>query len=138
MSRENVETVRAIYDAWQRDYESAFDYFADDVEWYEPPDVSGGNVAYGPEAARRSLSRWIGMWSDYRYELRELIDAGDRVFAAGWQSGRGKGSGVETSEEIFSVWILRAGKAVEQRMFRDRTQALEAAGLSDQDTRADA
>jgi ketosteroid isomerase-like protein len=79
----------------------------------------------------RSLSGWIGMWSDYRYELRELIDAGDHVFAAGWQSGRGKGSGVETSEEIFSVWTLRGGKAVEQRMFRDRAQALEAAGLSE-------
>jgi hypothetical protein len=52
---------------------------------------------------------------------------------AGWQSGRGKESGVETSEEIFSVWTLRAGKAVEQRMFRDRGQALEAAGLSEQD-----
>jgi hypothetical protein len=49
--------------------------------------------------------------------------------AAGWQRGRGKGSGVEVSEEIFSVWTLRARKVIRQRMFRDRGQALEAAGV---------
>ena len=29
------------------------------------------------------------------------------------------------------VWTLRAGTAVRQRMFRDRLQALEAAGLAE-------
>jgi hypothetical protein len=44
-----------------------------------------------------AIREWVGAWNDYRYELRELIDAGDRVFVRGWQSGRGKESGVETS-----------------------------------------
>jgi hypothetical protein len=39
------------------------------------------------------------------------------------------GSGVEVSEEIFSVWTLRAGKIVRQRMFATERRPLEAAGL---------
>lgn len=70
-----------------------------------------------------------GTWDEYHFELRELIDAGDQVLAVGWQRGRGKGSGVGVSEEIFSVWSMRTGKVVRQRMFREKVQALEAVGL---------
>ena len=133
MSEENVETVRGVYDAWQRgDFERALEPFHEDVEWFGPPDISragGGGVARGHEGVSRSVGRWMGAWVDLRFELRELIDFGDEVMAEGWQQGRGRGSGVEVSEEIFSVWTLRAGKIVRQRMFRDKAQALEAAGL---------
>ena len=39
--------------------------------------------------------------------------------------------GVEISEENFSVYDVREGKIVKQRMFRHRAEALEAAGLSE-------
>jgi ketosteroid isomerase-like protein len=50
------------------------------------------------------------------------------VLVEGWQRGRGKTSGVDVSEEIFSVWTIRGGQAVRQRMFRDRAKALGTAG----------
>jgi ketosteroid isomerase-like protein len=132
MSQENVEVVRAIYGAWEAgDYPAAFDRFHEDVEWLGPPDVSSSGAARGHEGVRQALATWVGTWEDYHYELGELIDSGDQVLVAGRQRGRGKGSGVEVSEEIFSVWTLRSGKVVRQQMFRDRTQALEAAGLSE-------
>jgi ketosteroid isomerase-like protein len=121
MSEENVEVVRGVYDAWQRgDFKAALEPLHEDVEWFGPPDISragGEGVERGHEGVRRSVGRWMGTWVDHRFELRELID-----FEA-------RGSGVEVSEEIFSVWTLQAGKIVRQRMFRDRAQALEAAGL---------
>ena len=133
MSEENKEIVQGVYDAWQRgDFEAALEPFHEDIEWFGPPDISragGGGLARGHEGVRRSVGRWMGAWVDHRFELRELIDSGDQVLAVGWQQGRGRGSGVEVSEEIFSVWTLRAGRIVRQRMFRDRAQALEAAGL---------
>jgi ketosteroid isomerase-like protein len=135
MSEENVEIVRGVYDAWQRgDFEAALEPFHEDVEWFGPPDISragGGRVESGHQGVRRSVGRWMGIWVDHRFELRELIDCGAEVLAEGWQQGRGRGSGVEVSEEIFSVWTLQAGKIVRQRMFRDRAQALKAAGLSE-------
>jgi ketosteroid isomerase-like protein len=130
MSQENLEVVRAIYDAYERgDYRAAFECFHEDIEWFGPPDVSNSGFARGHEGVRHSLSTWVGTWDEYHFELRELIDAGDQVLAVGWQRGRGKGSGVGVSEEIFSVWTMRTGKVVRQRMFREKVQAVEAVRL---------
>src|SRR5262245_57579384 len=132
MSQENVEIVRAIYRAYGHgDYRAAFEHMDKGIEWVGPPDISNSGVAWGHEGVRRSMANWVGTWEDLHFELRELIDCGDQILAAGFQRGRGKGSGVEVSEEIFSVWTVRAGKVVRQRMFRDRNQALEAAGVSE-------
>jgi len=131
MSRENVELVRRIYGAYARgDYGEMFERFHPEIEWFGLGTVSESGSTRGHTRARRSLSTWIGTWDDYRFELRELIDCGDEVFAAGWQRGRGRGSGVEVAEEIFSVWTIRGGLVVRQRVFRDRARAREAAGLS--------
>jgi uncharacterized protein len=129
MSQENVEIVRAVYDAYERgDFPGAFERFHEDIEWFGPPDVSNSGVVRGHEGVSASMSTWVGTWDEYQFELRELIDAGDQVLAVGWQRGRGKASGVEVSEEIFSVWTLQTGEVVRQQMFRDRAQALEAIG----------
>jgi ketosteroid isomerase-like protein len=130
MSQENVEVVRAIYENWMRgDFEAVFAVFDQEVEWFPPPDDPGAGEQRGHQGVRRSLAEWIRNWDDYRFELRQLIDYGDDVLAEGWQRGRGRSSGVDVSGEIFSVWTLRAGQVVRQRMFRDRAQALEAVGL---------
>jgi uncharacterized protein len=132
MSQENVEVVRAIYGAYEvGDYGAVFERMHEDIEWFGPPDVSTSGFSRGHEGVRRSMATWVGTWEDLHFELRELIDCGDQILAAGWQRGRGKGSGVEVSEEIFSVWTVRTGKVVRQRMFRERVQALEAVGLSE-------
>jgi ketosteroid isomerase-like protein len=133
MSEENVEIVRRMYDAWQDgDYEAALAYFDPEVEWSEPPDNPGARTWHGHEGVNGAVATWVGAWESFRHELRELIDCGDdRVLVAGWQTGRGKGSGVEISEENFSVYTVRDGKIVSQRMFRHRAEALEAAGLSE-------
>ena len=137
MSEENVEVVQAIYDSWTRgDYDAVFALLDTDIEWFGPPDISasgepGSGLARGHDGVRRSLARWVGEWDEYSFEVRRLIDSGDDVLVEGRHRGRGKTSGVEVSEEIFSVWTVRAGQAVRQRMFRDRAEAVEAAGLSE-------
>ena len=130
MSRENIEVIRAVYDAWMRgDYGGMFKHFHPDIEWAGPATLSQGGSSRGIRGARRSMSTWIGTWDNYRLELTELTDHGDAVFAAGRQHGRGRGSGVQVSEEIFSVWTLRDGLVVRRETFRDREQAREAAGM---------
>jgi ketosteroid isomerase-like protein len=100
------------------------------IEMFGPPDVSGGDEAFrGRDGVRRGFSSWLGTWDSYRFEVRDLIDAGERVLASGWHTGRGRGSGVDVSEDFFVVWTVRSGRVVGLSMFRDRRAALEAAGL---------
>ena len=133
MSQENVEIVRTLTDAFaQGDYEGALKGLDPEIEMVGPSDVTaGGAVTRGHEEISQTFGTFLGAWADYRYEVRNVVDCGDKVLVEAWQSGRGRKSGVEVSESVFVVWTLREGKAVRFQMTRDRAEALEAAGLSE-------
>jgi hypothetical protein len=100
----------------------------DDVEWSEPPDQPDPKTWSGHEGVTRSIRSWAGAWDGYRIEPVGLADIGKgQVLAHIMQSGRGKGSGVEISEEQYQLWTLREGKAARLQMFRSRDEALRAA-----------
>ena len=112
--------------------EDALGRLDEDIEFVGPPDVTGGGQGWrGREGTRRGVTSFLGTWEDYHYEVRDLIDCGDEVLVEGWQRGRGRGSGVEVSEAIYTVWTVREGRVVRQRMFRDRAEALDAVGLAE-------
>jgi ketosteroid isomerase-like protein len=63
------------------------------------------------------------------FTINELVDLGGaEVFAAG--SVKWKGRGMELSEPRFAVLTLRDGLIVRVNGYRDRDEALEAAGLT--------
>jgi ketosteroid isomerase-like protein len=133
MSQENVEIVRAVYETYARgDLEETFRYFHEDIVWSAPPDNPGGAQRWtGHAGVRGAVTEWVGAWDDFRLEVRALRDHGDYVLAETRQSGRGKGSGIEVSEEMFSVWTVRDGLIVEQQLFRQPALARQAAGIPD-------
>ena len=139
MSAENVEVIRRMNEAFfAGGLETARAALHPDVEWHEPPDQPDqpdDDVHRGHAGTEDSIRNWTGAWEDWRYELVELIDLGERVLSVGRQSGRGKGSQVEVSSDLFHLWTLRDGKVVEARLFMHRDQAFEAAGLSDEGSR---
>jgi ketosteroid isomerase-like protein len=133
MSQENVDLVGAMYEAFLAgDTDASLGFMHEDIRWSAPPEMpEGEEVSFGRSGARDALNSWLDMWTDYQFEIRGIEDHGDHVLVSGWQSGRGKGSGIEVSEEIISVWTVRDGLIVEQQMFRDRAQALTAAGAAE-------
>ena len=58
-----------------------------------------------------------------------FLDAGDQVVVFARIVGRGKASGAPFELETTPVWTIRAGRAMSVHAYRDRSQALEAAGL---------
>jgi hypothetical protein len=54
-----------------------------------------------PDAAHGDVRR--------TYEVRNLIDGGEEVLVGAWQRGWGRTSGVEVSEWICSVFMVRGG-----------------------------
>jgi ketosteroid isomerase-like protein len=128
MSEENVEIVRKGLEAWlSGDMAAVFSYWDGEIVWVPPPEDPDRAVVVGAEAAAAALTRWMSTWDQYRYELSELIDAGDSVIQAGQQVMVARGA--EVGSELFFVWTFRAGYAIEMRMFYNRTQAFLAVGL---------
>jgi hypothetical protein len=77
-------------------------------------------------------------WDDFRADADEFVDAGNQVIAALTVKGKGPGSGIEVSMQLFQVWTLRDSKVVRiVGGYRDSRETLEAAGLSGQDAQTD-
>jgi hypothetical protein len=131
MSQENVEIVRRHMEAYLAgDNETALAAYDQDVE-FDASIRPEGHVYRGREGVAEAMRVWSGTWEDWRVELEEIVDAGDRVLVIVWESGRGKGSGLEINQRVYSLFTLRDGAIVHWKGFLDRAQALEAAGLSE-------
>ena len=123
--KENVEVVRDMLEDYVRgNYEAALPAFAQAVEV-----VTSLERFHGPAGVVEEAKRWEEMWSDYRFEVQDLVDAGDKVVLLYRQVGKSKESGVEVEERAGWVYTLREGKITRVEMFQDRETALRAAGL---------
>jgi ketosteroid isomerase-like protein len=131
MSQENVEIVRRCYGLGaDRDFSTLSELAHPDIVVDLSRNVFNPGVHRGLDAFRHFVEQVDEMWEDFQIEPEEFIDAGDNVFVASRISGRGRGSGVEVDMQAFAVWTLWEGKVSRFRAgYRDRAQALEAAGL---------
>jgi ketosteroid isomerase-like protein len=131
MSQENVEIVGHHLEAFlSGDNETALSYYDPEVE-FDATARPEGQVYRGHEGVAEAMRVWVGAWEDWKFEVQEIIDAGDRVLLIARESGRGKGSGIEIDQPNFIVFTLRDGKIVRWQGFVHRDAALEAAGLRD-------
>jgi len=134
MSQENVEIVKAAYEAFANGgLDRWVEEFAEDVEYRA---VEGAPDDVGPIRGRESLRAycqdWIDMCDVFWFEAGEVIDAGgDTVVAVERYGGRAKLSGVETDQTEWEVFTIRGGKIARCREYGTRDEALEAAGLSE-------
>ena len=139
MSQENVEIVRRIIDGWNRDRgdTSILEFIDPDLEYDVAIGIDFDGTYRGPAAIAKVLGTFWGEFEDVRTEIEECLSAGDQVVLGLRYSGRGKSSGVKIDWPGWHVWTLRDGKAVHWRQVRTKREALEAAGLSEQDAHAD-
>jgi ketosteroid isomerase-like protein len=132
MSKENVEIVRRIFDAWeQQDPVSALSALDPEVEWdLTHHNWPGPQKYYGHEGVAEVLAEWISPFSHYELRAERYIDAGnDKVVAVQVERGTHSDSGVEIDRRTASVYTLRQGKVIRIEHFLDHESALEAAGL---------
>ena len=132
MSRENVETVAELREAFERGgTEATLKLVAPDFELTMPSIYPGPNrVFHGPEAARQALEEWIDSFEDFRVELEEVLDAGDKVIAVVRESGRMRGSTTRIDAPFTAVFAFdEQGRVARLDWFTDRAEALEAVGL---------
>jgi ketosteroid isomerase-like protein len=123
MSDKNVELVRRIYEAWERE-ESAGDFIAEDIEYVNPSYA----VEPGTRRGRKSFRVIRETYGDFQIRVERYVDAGEEVVVLAQYKGSGQGSGVPVSGEHGYVWTVRDGQAVRFQWFQSHREALEAAG----------
>ena len=131
MSQENVEVVRALFEAWGRGGLDALAEFWDPrIDWRAAEGaLDDAGPIHGVDAMRAYVQDWLDDFDELRVEAEELIDAGEQVVAVQRISGRAKASGIETEIRYAVVYTIRDGKIVRGREYWERAQALEAVGL---------
>jgi ketosteroid isomerase-like protein len=130
MSQENLEVVRRSQDAWnRRDLTTWLASFRSDAEidWSR----SRGPLK-GVYRGRGELEVfWDAFWStfeDVQVELHDFTEVGSEVVVPNTAHVRGR-QGIEVTAKSTFVWTVENGRITRFRMFQERAQALESAGL---------
>ena len=141
MSQENVKAFKRGLEAGNRgDVETLLQELDPAVEWHSALHaLLGGEqtVFRGHDGVREMLRDLNDAFDEIQIEMSEIRDLGDGLVAIGRTRTRGKASGVETDTPLAFVTEVKNGKTLLIRAYLDPKQALEAAGLSEQDAHAD-
>jgi ketosteroid isomerase-like protein len=137
MSQENVELVRRVYgegDLLHTTSEQIDRAFREDLderfEFRLPPDYPEGELVFrGRDGIDQLIAVLSESWREWRFEPERFLDIDDRVVVFARIVGKGEASGAPFELETTHVWTIHAGRATSLQAYRDRTQALEAAGL---------
>ena len=139
MSQENVIRAREAYEALNSgDFETALAMFDPEVEIHLAKDAGKRiwgldfqETYHGIEGFGQFLATLWEAWGEFRWEPTEIRDAGDQVVVQIRMTARGRGSGVEVVQDMTHLCDIRDGKLIRHETFFDRSEALEAAGLSE-------
>jgi ketosteroid isomerase-like protein len=132
MAEENVEVVRAGFEASQRGgVDALLEFLAPEIEWEVRSDLPDTQVYRGHDGVRQLASRFSEVMDETWYRPEEFIAVGEHavVVPLRW-GGRGTGSGLRF-EERRETWVftVRGRKIARVREFATRQEALAAAGL---------
>ena len=132
MSQQNVDVIRRMNAAFNRgDLDTAFSFYDPDAVWHSRTDEPDTGDYQGLAAIRQMADMWKGAFDDFRLDLEGYVDADDCVVTSGWVCGRGRESDAAVRDPYAWLIRLRAGKLTEIWEYRDRSEALEAVGLSE-------
>ena len=133
MSKENVEIVRDALDAFEAaDVERFLQFMDPEVEFEPHLALVEGNYR-GHHGVREFFADAFEPPAVVRSDQRDFRDLGDRVLAFGTFRIHGGEGGTEIEYEVpFAILVrVREGRIVHLKDYGHRTEALEAAGLSE-------
>ena len=138
MSQENVETLRATYEAANRgDWDGFFADMHPNFELKAPDRMMRAGTYRGPVAVRQFFEDLLEPFEDVVVQPEKFFESGDRIVVFLLLRSRPSGSSAVLEIQIGHLWTMRGGKAAQLEIFPEREQALEAVRLSEQDAHAD-
>ena len=138
MSQENVEKLKVAYallnDKFDQlkggDLDPLLAFFDPNVviELVDAPDPE---VYEGHAGVRKWFRDFFSVWESIHVEAEEFVEIGDWTVVYLRTRLRGVASGVEIEVPNTAIHLFRDGRIVHDRVYLDRDEALEAAGLSE-------
>jgi hypothetical protein len=112
-SESNVEVIRRFYDIVARgDINAVLDLLDPGVEWKAPESLPWGGTFRGHDGFREFFAKVVDQPVEFRREVQEYLQAGDRVVVLLRLFGRPTGGDTEFEVPEIHVWSLRDGKIV--------------------------
>ena len=109
---------------------AAEEYFAENVEFNEPPEQPGARSVVGRDQTVRFFGEFDETWESHRSEPEEIrVLDDDRVLYLSIEHLRGR-DGLEVSQTAASIFTVRDGRISAWQGFWSREDALKAAGQS--------
>jgi ketosteroid isomerase-like protein len=127
MSQENMETVQAALDAYNRgDFEGLSSFAAPDCTFDWSRSIGPQRGVYGID----ELSKFntAEQFETARTEPEEFIEVGDQVVTPLVGHYRGR-DGIEVTARFTYLWSIRDGAVARVTLYQERDEALDAAGL---------
>lgn len=127
MSSEDVERLRAAYDAFKRqDIPTVMTAFDEEIEWTLPDNLPFGGTYHGHEGVGEFFGQLPQHFKELSVDPEEFIDAGDAIVVPIHLTGAGAGGSLDSKS--LHLWRMRAGKAVSFREYPDTARVLQTLG----------
>jgi ketosteroid isomerase-like protein len=130
MSQENVESVRRHNDAWNRRELTAWlasFHSNSEVDWSRSRGPLKG--VYRGEGGLKTFSgEFWSTFEDVQVEMHDFTEVGSEVVVANTAHMRGR-EGIEVTARSVLMFTVENRQITRLRLFQDRVEALEAAGL---------
>ena len=98
------------------------------IEWVGTRDWIEQEVWYGHAGVRAGLERFLSEWDDFRHDLEEFRDGGDRFAVITRMHGTARHTGIHTERRTAGVCEVRDGLIVRIVGYDDPEAALAAIG----------
>jgi ketosteroid isomerase-like protein len=130
MSLENVEVVKAFFDAYNaRDSEAVDRLLHPEAEITTLSTRAGMPDHWRQGTTERYFEQLDEAWTDLRIEVEDYREIGECVVALGVLRGAGMASHVEVARDFATVFVVRNSQIVLLDTYDNRQAGLEAAGL---------
>jgi ketosteroid isomerase-like protein len=132
MSRENVEVVRRLYEAWQTEGFGVVPELMDpEIEWVNPAYAVEPRTRRGYDEFAAAASAFTNAYRESRAIDATFHDAGERIAVKATMASRSTGGDVPIHAQRGYVFELREGRVTRFAWFSDPAEALKAVGLKE-------
>jgi len=128
VSADNVGVVRSFYENVEGgNLPAGLALLTADCAWTEMAGFPYAGTYYGPDAVRDNVFARLGSdWEGFRFDVDEVLDAGETVVGIGTYSATSRATGKPMRARVVHVFRLRDGRIAAFEQFADTRNVQEA------------